>query len=174
MPYGDAEALAAAVTDETAAVVLEPLQGEAGVVAPPLDYLAAARRITREHGALLWLDEIQTGVGRTGAWFAHQNAAVADPIDGVADIVTVAKGLAGGFPIGACIATGRGGRPARSPATTAPPSAATRSRAAAALAVLDTIETDGLLEHATAARPDGSATASPPTTASPRCAAPAC
>ncbi len=63
VPYGDADALAAAVTDETAAVILEPLQGEAGVVAPPLDYLARAREITREHGALLWLDEIQTGVG---------------------------------------------------------------------------------------------------------------
>ena len=106
VPYGDAEALASAVTDETAAVILEPLQGEAGVVAPPLDYLARAREITRDKGALLWLDEIQTGVGRTGAWFAHQNPAVADPMDHPADIVTVAKGLAGGFPVGACIATG--------------------------------------------------------------------
>ncbi|MET0840256.1 MAG: aminotransferase class III-fold pyridoxal phosphate-dependent enzyme, partial [Marmoricola sp.] len=106
VPYGDADALAASVTDETAAVVLEPLQGEAGVVAPPLDYLARAREITHEHGALLWLDEIQTGIGRTGAWYAHQNREVADPMDGAADIVTVAKGLAGGFPVGACLATG--------------------------------------------------------------------
>ena len=149
VPYGDAAALAAAVTDETAAVVLEPLQGEAGVVAPPLDYLAQARRITREHGALLWLDEIQTGIGRTGAWFAHQNPDVADPMDGPADLVTVAKGLAGGIPVGACLATGAaadllqpgnhgttfGGNPVAS---------------AAALAVIGTIEDEGLLAHVTA------------------------
>ncbi len=71
VPYGDVAALAAAVTDATAAVVLEPVQGEAGVVMPPAGYLAAARRITRERGALLWIDEVQSGVGRTGAWFAH-------------------------------------------------------------------------------------------------------
>ncbi|MCW2849383.1 MAG: acetylornithine aminotransferase apoenzyme [Marmoricola sp.] len=148
VPYGDAAALADAVTDETAAVILEPLQGEAGVLAPPLHYLEQAREITREHGALLWLDEIQTGIGRTGAWFAHQNPAVAAPIDGLADVVTVAKGLAGGFPIGALIATGAtadllqpgnhgttfGGNPVAS---------------AAALAVLDTIEKEGLLDQVT-------------------------
>src|SRR5690349_3386896 len=66
VPYGDADALAAAVTDETAAIVLEPIQGEAGVVLPPEGYLAEARAIADAHGALLWLDEIQTGVGRTG------------------------------------------------------------------------------------------------------------
>jgi acetylornithine/N-succinyldiaminopimelate aminotransferase len=72
VPYGDAEALAAAVTDQTAAVrLLEPIQGEAGVVVPPEGYLAAATADRREHGALLWLDEIQTGIGRTGTWFAH-------------------------------------------------------------------------------------------------------
>ena len=72
VPYGDADALAAAVTDDTAAVVLEPIQGEAGVRVPPAGYLAAARQICDDHGALLWLDEVQTGIGRTGAWFAHQ------------------------------------------------------------------------------------------------------
>ena len=148
VPYGDADALAAAVTDETAAVILEPLQGEAGVVAPPLDYLARAREITREHGTLLWLDEIQTGVGRTGAWFAHQNAAVADPMDGVADIVTVAKGLAGGFPIGACLATGAAADLLQ-PGNHGTTFGGNPVAAAAALAVLDTIEKDGLLEHAT-------------------------
>ena len=66
VPYGDVEALRAAVTDETAAVVLEPVQGEAGVVLPPEGYLRAAREVTSEHGALLWFDEVQTGMGRTG------------------------------------------------------------------------------------------------------------
>ena len=100
VPYGDADALAAAVTDRTAAIVLEPIQGEAGVEVPPDGYLRAARDIATEHGALLWLDEVQTGVGRTGRWFAHETSGV------TADIVTVAKGLGGGFPIGACIGLG--------------------------------------------------------------------
>ena len=106
VPYGDTEALAAAVTDETAAVVLEPIQGEAGVVVAPDGYLADARRITRDHGALLWLDEVQTGIGRTGSWFAH------DPALG-ADVVTLAKGLGGGIPIGACVGLGGAGGAAR-------------------------------------------------------------
>jgi acetylornithine aminotransferase len=147
VPYGDAEALASAVTDETAAVILEPLQGEAGVVAPPLDYLGRAREITRAKGALLWLDEIQTGVGRTGAWFAHQNPAVADPMDHPADIVTVAKGLAGGFPVGACIATGEAADLIQ-PGNHGTTFGGNPVAAAAALAVIDTIEADGLLENA--------------------------
>lgn len=140
VPYGDAGALADAVTDRTAAVVLEPMQGEAGVVVPPADYLGHARRITRERGALLWVDEVQTGMGRTGEWFVH--AAELGP-----DLVTVAKGLAGGIPVGACVALGScadllapgnhgttfGGNPVS---------------AAAALAVIDTIEKEGLLENA--------------------------
>jgi acetylornithine/N-succinyldiaminopimelate aminotransferase len=100
IPYGDVDALAAAVTDDTAAVFLEPIMGEGGVVTPPPDYLAAARDITASHGALLVLDEVQTGVGRTGSFYAHQR-------DGVTpDIVTLAKGLGGGLPIGACLAIG--------------------------------------------------------------------
>lgn len=100
VPYGDVEALRAAVDDETAAVFLEPIMGEGGVVVPPAGYLVAAGEITAEHGALLVLDEVQTGMGRTGAFFAHQH-------DGITpDIVTLAKGLGGGLPIGACIATG--------------------------------------------------------------------
>jgi len=98
VPYGDADALAAAVTDDTAMVILEPIQGEAGVVVPPDGYLTAAREITERHGALLCLDEVQTGVGRTGHWFAHQAEGVRP------DIVTLAKGLGGGLPLGACVA----------------------------------------------------------------------
>ena len=101
VPYGDVAALEAVVADDTAAVFLEPIQGEAGVVVPPDGYLTAAREITSRHGALLAVDEVQTGVGRTGDFFAHQH-------DGITpDIVTLAKGLGGGLPIGACLAVGR-------------------------------------------------------------------
>ncbi|MDT5200821.1 MAG: acetylornithine/N-succinyldiaminopimelate aminotransferase, partial [Mycobacterium sp.] len=100
VPYGDANALAAAVDDATAAVFLEPIMGESGIVVPPDGYLAAARDITSGHGALLVLDEVQTGMGRTGTFFAHQH-------DGITpDVVTLAKGLGGGLPIGACLAVG--------------------------------------------------------------------
>ena len=98
--YGDTEALAAEVDGNTAAVFLEPIMGESGVVVPPEGYLAAAREITAQHGTLLVLDEVQTGMGRTGAFFAHQH-------DGITpDVVTLAKGLGGGLPIGACLAVG--------------------------------------------------------------------
>ncbi len=100
VPYGDVDALAAAVDDDTAAVVLEPIMGESGVVVPPDGYLTAAREITAQHGALLVLDEVQTGVGRTGTFYAFQH-------DGITpDVVTLAKGLGGGLPIGACLAIG--------------------------------------------------------------------
>jgi acetylornithine aminotransferase len=149
VPYGDEKALAEAVTGRTAAVILEPLQGEAGVIAPPLHYLAHAREITAEHGALLWLDEIQTGIGRTGAWYAHQSPAVAAPMDGVADIVTVAKGLAGGFPVGACIATGEAADLLQ-PGNHGTTFGGNPVAASAALAVLETIEKEDLLEHVSA------------------------
>jgi acetylornithine aminotransferase len=141
VPYGDEAALAKAVTDQTAAVVLEPIQGEAGVVVPPAAYLAAAREITRDNGALLWLDEVQTGIGRTGEWFAGP---VAD-----ADVVTVAKGLGGGIPIGACVALGEAATLLQ-PGNHGTTFGGNPVACAAALAVLDTIEKDGLLEHATA------------------------
>jgi acetylornithine/N-succinyldiaminopimelate aminotransferase len=100
IPFDDIEALRAAVTTDTAAVFLEPIQGEGGVIAPHDGYLTAARDICTEHGALLVLDEVQTGVGRTGTWFAYQHEQVQP------DIVTMAKGLAGGLPIGAVLAFG--------------------------------------------------------------------
>lgn len=143
VPYGDAEALAAAVTDETAAVVLEPMQGEAGVMVPPAGYLAAARRICTEHGALLWLDEIQTGMGRSGQWFA----AATDP-EVAPDLVTLAKGLAGGFPIGACIALGEAAF-LLEPGNHGTTFGGNPVACAAALAVIRTLEEDHLLERAT-------------------------
>ncbi|MGZ5417953.1 MAG: acetylornithine transaminase [Nocardioides sp.] len=141
VPYGDAEALAAAVTDRTAAVIIEPIQGEAGVVIPPDGYLAKAREVTTAHGALLWFDEVQTGMGRTGAWFAHAASGVTP------DVVTLAKGLAGGIPIGACVAVGEYGallQPGNHGTTFGGNPVAT----AAALAVIGTIEKDDLLANA--------------------------
>jgi acetylornithine/N-succinyldiaminopimelate aminotransferase len=140
VPYGDSEALAAAVTEETAAVVLEPIQGEAGVVVPPEGYLADARRITHEHGALLWLDEVQTGIGRTGDWLAHDVALGAD-------IVTLAKGLGGGIPIGATVGLG-GAATLLEPGNHGTTFGGNPVACAAALAVLDTIEREGLLDAA--------------------------
>ncbi|WP_431901741.1 acetylornithine transaminase [Nonomuraea sp. bgisy101] len=103
VPYGDADALAQAVTEECVAVFLEPTQGEAGVVPPPDGYFKAAREICTSAGALLVADEIQSAIGRTGHWFAHQ----ADGV--VPDILTLAKGLGGGLPIGACVGFGFAG-----------------------------------------------------------------
>jgi acetylornithine/N-succinyldiaminopimelate aminotransferase len=142
VPYGDADALADAVTDHTAAVVLEPIQGEAGVLFPPDDYLEQARAITTQAGALLWLDEVQTGMGRTGAWFAHTAGGV------TADVVTVAKGLGGGIPIGACIATGEHGALLQ-PGNHGTTFGGNPVASAAALAVIATIEKEGLLDNAT-------------------------
>lgn len=141
VPWGDVDALRAAVGSDTGAVVLEPIQGEAGVLEPDAAYLRAAREITRDAGALLIFDEIQTGVGRTGEWFAFQRIGVTP------DAMTLAKGLAGSIPIGALVTFGSevtslltagqhgstfGGNPLAS---------------ATGLAVLDTIEREGLLAH---------------------------
>lgn len=100
IPYGDVAALRLAVTEQTAMVIVEPIQGEGGVIVPPADYLATAREVTAHRGTLLAIDEVQTGIGRTGAWFAYQDHGI-EP-----DIVTLAKGLGGGLPISACLALG--------------------------------------------------------------------
>ncbi|WP_279239149.1 acetylornithine transaminase [Humibacter sp. RRB41] len=134
-------ALEAAIDDDVAALFVEPIKGEAGVIDLPEGFLAAARELTARHGALLVVDEIQTGVGRTGAWFAVQHAGI------VPDAITVAKGMAGGVPIGALITFGAaselfergqhgstfGGNPLAT---------------AAADAVLEEIESAGLIENA--------------------------
>ncbi len=151
LPFGDTAALEAAFAgdagDRVAALFLEPIQGEAGVLPLPPGYLARARELTAAHGTLLVLDEVQTGMGRTGTWLAHQHPHLgggARP-----DVVTLAKGLGGGFPVGAVVAYGEraatllgrgqhgttfGGNPVAS---------------AAALATIGVIERDGLLAHVT-------------------------
>ncbi|MGY0071835.1 acetylornithine transaminase (plasmid) [Streptomyces sp. QTS137] len=140
VPYGDVEALRDAVTPETALLVLEPVQGENGVVVPPPGYLRAAREITAATGTLLVLDEIQTGIGRTGRWFAAETEGVE------ADVVTLAKGLGGGLPIGATLAFGRAAQ-LLTPGAHGSTFGGNPVVCAAALAVLDTIEQAGLLDH---------------------------
>ncbi|MDQ3957192.1 MAG: aminotransferase class III-fold pyridoxal phosphate-dependent enzyme, partial [Actinomycetota bacterium] len=98
VPFGDARALEASLGDDVAAVLLEPIQGEAGVVVPPDGYLARARAACDATGALLILDEVQTGLGRTGRWFAFEHEGV------VPDVVCLAKALGNGLPVGACLA----------------------------------------------------------------------
>ncbi len=98
LDFGDAKALEAAISDKTCAVMLEPIQGEAGVLPAPRGYLARVRELCTRHGALMLLDEVQTGMGRTGAWFAHQHERI-EP-----DAMTLAKGIAAGIPLGALLA----------------------------------------------------------------------
>jgi acetylornithine aminotransferase len=140
VPYGDVDALKNAISDETAAVFLEPMLGEGGVVPAPAGYLRAARELCDATGTVLVLDEIQSGIARTGGWFLHQAEGIRP------DVITLAKGLGGGLPIGACIGLGEfgttfaksehgstfGGNPVA---------------CAAALAVLETIERKNLLDH---------------------------
>ncbi|ORV18379.1 acetylornithine aminotransferase [Mycobacterium celatum] len=141
VPYGDTDALAAAVSDDTAAVFLEPIMGECGVVVPPDGYLVAARKITSRHGALLVLDEVQTAMGRTGSFFAHQH-------DGITpDVVTLAKGLGGGLPIGACLAVGEAAQ-LLTPGLHGSTFGGNPICAAAALAVLHVLAADDLVRRA--------------------------
>ncbi len=146
VPFGDAASLAAAVGPHVAAVVLEPVQGEAGVRPAPPGYLAGAREAATRAGALLVLDEVQTGVGRTGAWFAHQHLHVGG--GAVPDVVTLAKGLGGGFPIGALVALGERAATLLGPGQHGTTFGGNPVAAAAALATLRVIERDGLLDNA--------------------------
>ncbi|MGC9499410.1 acetylornithine transaminase [Streptomyces sp. WG7] len=141
VPYGDPQALAAAVTEDTALVVIEPIQGENGVVVPPPGYLKAARAITAATGALLVLDEVQTGIGRTGHWFEYQAHEGVLP-----DVVTLAKGLGGGLPLGATVAFGRAAELLR-PGQHGTTFGGNPVACAAGLAVLDTIADEGLLDN---------------------------
>jgi acetylornithine aminotransferase len=142
VPYGDTDALRSAIGDDCAAVFLETCQGEAGVVPAPEGYLQAARAACDGAGALLVLDEIQSGIGRTGAWFAHQREGV------IPDVITLAKGLAGGLPIGACVGIGGCGSALRK-GDHGSTFGGNPVACAAALAVLATIEREGLLSNAT-------------------------
>jgi acetylornithine/N-succinyldiaminopimelate aminotransferase len=144
VPYGDVGALGRAVDGATAAVFLEPLQGENGVVPAPDGYLTAARRITAEHGALLVLDEVQTGVGRTGEWFAHQNPRHEGVVP---DVMTLAKGLGGGIPVGAVVAFGPRNAALLGAGQHGTTFGGNPVAAAAGLAVLHAVERDGLLEN---------------------------
>ena len=138
--FGDVEALRAAVTDQTAAIILEPVQGESGVIVPVQGYLTAARQIADDVGALLVVDEVQSGLGRTGEWLMSAAQGV------LPDVVTLAKGLGGGLPVGAVLATGAAAD-VFAPGDHGSTFGGNPVSCAAALAVLDTIERDGLLEH---------------------------
>jgi predicted acetylornithine/succinylornithine family transaminase len=140
VPFGDLDALEAAIDDETCAVLMEPVQGEGGVLVPPEGYLRGLREVCDRKGVLLMFDEVQTGVGRTGKLWAHEHEAVRP------DVFTIAKGLAGGVPIGAMLCTeevSKGFTPGAHASTFGGNPLACR----AALAVLDVIEKEGLIAH---------------------------
>ena len=143
VPFDDARALRDAVTGDHCAVLLEIVQGEGGVRPVPDDVLVAAREACDQHGAVLIADEVQTGIGRTGPWFAFQDSPV------VPDVITVAKALANGLPIGACVARGAAAEAFR-PGDHATTFGGNPVTCAAAVAVIDTIIRDGLLDHARA------------------------
>ncbi|WP_020098321.1 acetylornithine transaminase [Microbacterium sp. 11MF] len=136
------EALEEAIDDRVAALFVEPIKGEAGVLELPEGYLVAAREITRRHGALLVIDEIQTGAGRTGAWFAFQHAGITP------DAITVAKGIGNGIPIGALITFGAASD-LYYPGTHGSTFGGNPLATAVASAVLDEIENAGLVDAAT-------------------------
>ncbi|MFI5593262.1 acetylornithine transaminase [Amycolatopsis sp. NPDC051758] len=143
VPFGDVGALKAAVDTDTAAVFLEPVLGEAGVIPAPDGYLQAAREITKATGTLLVLDEVQTGLGRLGTWFGYQQAGI------VPDVITLAKGLGGGLPLGAVIGVGAAGELLK-PGQHGTTFGGNPVCCAAGLAVLKTIAANNLLDHVSA------------------------
>jgi predicted acetylornithine/succinylornithine family transaminase len=140
VPYNDLDAMAAVVSDQTCAIMVEPIQGEGGVIEAAPGYLAGLRALCDKTGALLIFDEVQTGVARTGHWFAHQHDAVTP------DIMSLAKGLGGGVPIGAMLCTetvAQGFQPGVHASTFG----GNPLVCAASLAVLETVEADDLITH---------------------------
>ena len=144
IPFGDVEALKAAVDETVAAVFLEPIQGEAGVRPLPPGYLKAAREATSKVGALLILDEVQTGIGRTGKWLASEDAGI------MPDAVSLAKGLGGGFPIGALVTFGEQTSSLLSAGQHGTTFGGNPVATAAALATLHALESQNVLAKATA------------------------
>lgn len=140
-PYGDLEAVARLVDDETAAIMIEPIQGEGGVNLPPAGFLAGLRRIANDQGLLLVFDEVQTGCGRTGNWFAYQHYGVTP------DVMTLAKSLCGGIAGGAMLTTAEIA-PSLRPGMHAATFGGNPIAARAGIAAIEMIEQEGLLEHA--------------------------
>jgi acetylornithine aminotransferase len=143
VPYNDIEAVAQVGqhNQSVVAILVEPAEGEGGVQIPAPDYLTKLRQLCDKHGWLLMLDEVQTGIGRTGAWFAHQLAEIKP------DVMTLAKGLGSGVPIGACLARGEAAEIFK-PGNHGSTFGGNPLACAAALAVIDTVETDNLCQNA--------------------------
>lgn len=149
VPAGDLAALSAAMDETVAAVVIEPVQGESGVHGWPAGYLQGARELCDRHGALLIFDEVQSGMGRTGAWFAHQNPSVTGQQTPVRpDAMTLAKGLGGGIPIGALVSFGPHVSGLLSAGQHGTTFGGNPVATAAGLAVIETLESEDLLAHA--------------------------
>lgn len=139
-PFGDLEAVKRAIGPRTAAILIEPVQGESGVRVAAPEFLRALRQLCDQHGLLFFLDEVQTGMGRTGTLFAH------DAVDAAPDIMAVAKGIGGGFPLGACLATERAAS-GLTAGTHGSTFGGNPLAAAVGNAVLDVILADGFLDR---------------------------
>ncbi|HEY0122283.1 MAG TPA: aspartate aminotransferase family protein [Rhizobium sp.] len=140
VPFGDLDAVRAAITDATAAILIEPVQGEGGIRPATNEFLRGLRQLCDEHGLLLVLDEVQSGVGRTGKLFAHEWAGIKP------DIMAVAKGIGGGFPLGACLATAEAASGMKA-GTHGSTYGGNPLAMAVGNAVLDIVLADGFLQH---------------------------